>query len=101
MEAVSKQEFTQSMNRIDKRFTGIDKRFDAVDKRFDSIDKRFDGVDKRLDAVEQTIHDEIHGLAAMITKGFADLEKRLDVKERVDTLEKKMTKVETALNVRL
>ena len=40
-------------------------------------------------------------MAAMVTKGFADLEKRLDVKDRVDVLEKKRTKVETALNVSL
>jgi hypothetical protein len=33
--------------------------------------------------------------------GFADIEKRLDVKERVETLANKMITVETALNVRL
>jgi hypothetical protein len=39
--------------------------------------------------------------AAITAKGFEDIAKRLDVKDRVDALEKKMAKVETALNVRL
>jgi hypothetical protein len=43
----------------------------------------------------------VGSLAAMITKGFADIEKRLDVKDRVETLEKKMTKVDPPLNVSL
>lgn len=50
---------------------------------------------------QQWIEDEIHGLATMVADGFDDLAKRLDVRERVDSLEKKMTKVESALNVRL
>jgi hypothetical protein len=36
----------------------------------------------------------------MITNGFEDITKRLDVKDRVHALETKMTKVETALDVR-
>jgi hypothetical protein len=54
-----------------------------IDERFDSIDRRFDD------------------LATMIANGFADLAKRLDVRDRVDRLEAKMAKVEKALRVRL
>ena len=57
--------------------------------------------DERLDAVERKIEDEVHGLATMVAKGFDDLSKRLDVKDRVEQLEKKMSKVESALNVQL
>jgi enolase len=57
--------------------------------------------DQRLNKVEKNMEDEIHGLAAMTAKGFDDIIKRLDVHERVEKLEKKMAKVETALNVRL
>ena len=60
---------------FDRRMTGIDKRFDAVDKRFESL--------------ESTLETEISGLATMITKGFADLEKRLDVRDRVEHLRRK------------
>jgi hypothetical protein len=37
----------------------------------------------------------------MITKGFEDIISRLDVRDRVDAFETKMSKVETVLNVRL
>jgi len=53
--------------------------------------------DQRLDDVHKGIDD----LPKMTANGFADLEKRLDVRDRVEKLEKKMTKVESALNVRL
>ena len=65
------------------------------------FDQRMTGIDRRFDAVEKKIEDEIHGLAIMTAKGFDDLAKRLDVRDRVEKLENKMTKVETALNVRL
>ena len=57
--------------------TKIDRRLDAVDKRFDTIESRFASTTVRL---ENKIEEEVSGLAAMITKGFADIEKRLDVK---------------------
>ncbi len=53
--------------------------------------------DERMDEIKK----EIESLATMVANGFSDLEKRLDVRERVDSLEKKMTKVESALNVQL
>jgi hypothetical protein len=59
------------------------------------------GLAGQTDRIEKKIEEEVEGLATMVAKGFADLEKRLDVKDRVDALEKKMTKVESALNVHL
>lgn len=65
------------------------------------FDKRLDGmqtaIDQRLDDVEKEIND----LAMMTANGFSNLEKRLDVKDRIDKLERKMATVETALNIRL
>lgn len=57
--------------------------------------------DKRLDGLQKDIQIDIHELAAMTANGFSDLEKRIDVRERVEKLEKKMATVETALNVHL
>jgi uncharacterized protein YqgV (UPF0045/DUF77 family) len=56
--------------------------------------------DQRLDNTKKEIVEEIHELAAMTAKGFDDVARRLDVRERVDALEQKMKKVESALNVR-
>ncbi len=68
------------------------------DQHMKRIDNRFDSVEKKI---EKKIEDEIHNLAAITAKGFEDIIKRLDVRERVDQLERKMTKVESALNVQL
>lgn len=57
--------------------------------------------DQRLDEVHGGLRKEIHDLAAMTARGFADLEKRLDVRERVEKLERQMGKVGSALNVQL
>jgi chaperonin cofactor prefoldin len=98
MEPVSKQEFNQAMTRIDKRFQSIDQHFEAIDKRFDTLEARLAATTVRL---EHKMEEEFQGLATMVARGFEDLAKRLYIKDRVDTLEKKMTKVESALNVRL
>jgi hypothetical protein len=58
-------------------------------------------LSEQTSQIEKKIEDESHGLATMVANGFADLEKRFDVRERVETLEKKMTKVQSALNVQL
>jgi chaperonin cofactor prefoldin len=71
------------------------------DQHMKGINQRFDSVDQRFDNVEKKIEDEIHGLATMVAKGFDDLAKRLDVRERVEKLETKVTTIESALNVRL
>lgn len=62
------------------------------------FDERLSGQTTRI---EKKIEDEIHGLATMVAKGFDDLAKRLDVRERVEKLEQQMSKVGSALNVRL
>lgn len=87
------------MNTLTKEY--FDQHMGRIDKRFDSVDKRLGSMDDRFDSVEKKIEDEISGLATMVANGFEDIAKRLDVKDRVEKLEKKMTKVETVLNVRL
>jgi hypothetical protein len=65
------------------------------------FDQHMKRIDNRFDSVEKKIEDEIHNLATITAKGFEDIAKRLDVRDRVEKLETKMSKVETALNVRL
>jgi phosphoribosylaminoimidazole (AIR) synthetase len=61
--------------------------------------------DQRLNEVQveikREIQKEVHNLATITAGGFEDIIKRLDVRDRVEKLETKMSKVETALNVRL
>jgi hypothetical protein len=53
------------------------------------------------DSPEKKVVDAVHGPVVMVAKGFDGLPKRLDVRDRVETLENKMSKVESALDVRL
>ena len=61
--------------------------------------------DQRLNEVQgevkNEIQNEVHNLATITAKGFEDIISRLDVRDRVEKLEKKMTTVESALNGRL
>ena len=56
---LTRDEFLDAMERIDKRFEAMDKRFEAMDKRFEAMqqqmDKRFDGVDKDLKTIRVSI----------------------------------------------
>ena len=90
MNTLSKEHFDERMDAVETRFDEVDTRLGGVDKRINAMDKRFKAVDQHFDA-----------LATMIARGFDDIPKRLDVRERVDSLEKKMATVESALNVRL
>ncbi len=66
------------------------------------LDKTLDKHSTRIEKkIEKKIEEEISSLAKIVAKGFDDITKRLDVRERVEKLEKKMTKVESALNVHL
>ena len=47
------------------------------------------------------IKEENEELARMVNTGFEDVIKRLDFRERVEELERKMSKMEKALNLRL
>ena len=51
--------------------------------------------------LETHIEEKIDELAIAVNKGFEDVIKRLDVRERLEELERKMGKMEKALNLRL
>ena len=49
---LTRDEFLDAMERIDKRFEAMDKRFEAMQQQ---MDKRFDGVDKDLKTIRVSI----------------------------------------------
>lgn len=56
---------------------------------------------EQLGKAKEEILEEILESARKTAEGFADVTKRLDVRDRVEKLEKQMTKVGSALNVQL
>ncbi len=80
-EALTKAEFQQAMQQINRRFDDVDKRFDDIDKRFDDVDKRFGDVDKRFGDVDKQMKwqkDAISEIAIGITaiKDYLEIEDR-------------------------
>ncbi len=87
---LTRDEFLQSMEKMDKRFEAMDKRSEAMDKRFEAMDKRFEAmqkqIDKRFEAVYRRFDqldfghtDIVEGIAYIIVK--RELEQRgYDVK---------------------
>jgi len=82
---------------LDKKFGQIDKKFDNVVKELKSYtDTRVGAAVKELKGYADEKQDE---MATMVNKGFEDVLKRLDVKDRMDKLEKKVEKVYEALHL--
>ncbi len=77
----------------------LDKKFDAIDKRFDGVDKRFESIDKKFESVEKNLSAKIDDLNDRTARGFRDMESRLDVKTRVEKLERNYEKVREALHL--
>lgn len=63
------------------------------------VNTQIDGLrskmDKRFDAVEKKIESEASDLATMVS----NLEDRIDVRDQVQNLDKRMKKIESALNI--
>lgn len=70
------------------------------DKTIRTQSKELKGLmDNQSDKFRALVKSEIEELARITNKGFEDVIKRLDVRERVEKLERDMGKVREALNL--
>ena len=74
---MTKKEFQELKEHMDRRFDSIDRRLDSHDQRFDSHDQRFDSHDRRFDSMA----DEYRQLIEFIAPRFDDLGHRLTAVE--------------------
>jgi len=73
------------------------------------FDKKLDGlsrsVDKKLSVLTEDlksyVSDKNEELARLVSASFEDVIKRLDVRERVEKLEKKVGRIMEAINLRV
>lgn len=72
---VTKDEFNNRSNDVDRRFDDVDRRFDKVDVRLDDLERKVDKVDFRV--------DQVHGILDQGEKDFLNLRKRVQVLEKV------------------
>ena len=63
----------------------------------EDLKKEIGGLESRL---ESKIENEVGNLAAMTSRRFDELDKKLDVRAEVDELKVKMSKVWSALNIK-
>ncbi|MBU2578171.1 hypothetical protein KKA69_05105 [Patescibacteria group bacterium] len=99
---------------FDGVYKELNNRFEQVDTRFDAVDKRFDGIDNRLDGIESEIR-QIRVEINQIWNKLEEIEKKLerisqtskedvnaisgdvlDLKQRVEFLEKQVKKFQNA-----
>jgi archaellum component FlaC len=99
MSELTKEHFAQHMKRMDKRFDGVEKNIKGVEKKIEVVETRVEGIEKKIDGVEKRIETEIAGLAKMVADGFADQQKRLDVRDKVENMDERIKRIETALNI--
>ena len=68
------------------------------------LDKKLDGqtteiksyVDDKVSSVEEKIND----MAGMVARGFEEIKKELDVRHEVENLNRRISKIEHALNIK-
>ena len=105
MSDITKEYLDKSLSQVIKT---VDKRLNKAEikliKRFDNpLVEQTKHFDSALVAqsilLEKKIEKETHGLATMVAKGFDEVERRLDLSDRVEKLEDRFRKIETALNI--
>ncbi len=80
---------------FDSAFKGLENRLDSKIKHVETgFDSKIKGLEKNLTLLIERKNDE---LAQMVAKGFEDLEKRLDLKDRVEKLEHEFSQLKQAL----
>jgi len=65
----------------------------------DYFDKKFSGIDKKFEEQKEYIDKKFDDLNERTARGMKDLQERLDVKQRVEKLERNYEKIKAALNL--
>ena len=58
------------------------------------------GLDVKIDKLDFKIENEVAELAAMVSRRFDEVEKRLDIRTEVENLNHRMSRIEQALNLK-
>lgn len=88
---------------LDKQFKTLATKEGLQDVKKDvaKLASRVDGLTSKVDglASKKDLEDQIEGLATMVQREFVALNRKLDVRERVEKLEQEMQFVKQALNI--
>ncbi len=89
---LTREEFLEAMERIDKRFEAMDKQFEAtqkqMDKRFEAIDKQFEATQKQMDKRFEAMDKQFEATQKQMDERFKATQKQMD--ERFEATQKQM-----------
>ncbi|KKS25897.1 MAG: hypothetical protein A2736_02735 [Candidatus Yanofskybacteria bacterium RIFCSPHIGHO2_01_FULL_41_27] len=83
-----------SINNLDKK---IDNLAHSVDKKIDNLAH---SVDEKIDNLAHSVDEKIDNLAMIVANGFAEVKRELDVRDEVAALNRRMSRIEQALNLK-
>ncbi len=81
---------------LDKQLGKLDKKLDVG---FRVVKDDIGDIKSEIKAVKVELKEDIENLAAMTNRGLEEVSRKLDVRERVEKLERRMDKVSEALNL--
>ena len=80
----------------------LDKKLDKLATKEDikGLDVKIGGLEAKIENLDVKIENEVANLAGMMSRRFDEVEKKLDLREEIDELKVKMSKVWQALNIK-
>ena len=76
----------------------------ATKSSINNLDKKIDNlahsVDKKIDNLAHSVDEKIDNLAMIVANGFAEVKRELDVRDEVAALNRRMSRIEQALNLK-
>ena len=92
---------------LDKHFKKVDQRFQKMDRSLAQVDHRFETIEGKMAtkddvaklATKQDLKAEINQLAGMVQRRFDDVERKLDVRVRVENNERDIRVIKQALHL--
>jgi len=90
---LTRDEFLDAMERIDKRFEAMDKRFEAMDKRFEAMQQQ---MDKRFEAMQQQMDKRFEAMQQQMDKRFEAMQQQMD--KRFDGVDKDLKTIRVSID---
>lgn len=85
---------------FDKKFGAIDKKFEGADRNLKFLEKNLKAyTDVKFEEAKKHADQQFDDLNMRVANGFRDIQERLDVKARIENLERNYEKIREALNL--
>jgi len=89
-----KEDFSELIEYLNKKFTNIDEKFDNIDEKFDNVDEKFVNIERELNSLQESkadksdINNLMNALDAYAKKADTYFQEMVMLAHKVDKLEK-------------